>query len=369
MHRVVLSAFAAASLSVPSIARAQSCPANVPHLTGTWVTLPYGMPINPISATLLRSGKVLIIAGSENDASNNGPGAESYRAAVWDPAGTTASSITVQGLTYDVFCSGTSLLPDGRALVVGGTSDYSFRGDARASIFDPVTERFLQSQSMADGRWYGTATTLGDGRVVAFSGLGHSGGTNSTVEIYDLRNAGAGWSSPVAAPFTPPLYPRMALLPNGTVFYTGQGSGTNSARGWIFDPAAQHLLRRRQPCDEHDGDHRPLGRLAGLDRRSEHVHRAHPDERGAAPQRQGARRGWVGQQREPRRARQARRPVRPGHQQHDVRRDRFVFAPLPFDRDASGRRNGGEPGQQPRIARQLPTRRRDLHAAVFVRRK
>ena len=141
-------------------------------------------------------------------------------------------------MEYDVFCSGTAALPDGRALVVGGTSDYSFTGDNRASIFDPATERFVQSQSMVDGRWYATATTLGDGRVMAFSGLGLSGGTNNTVEIYDLKNAGAGWTSPVSAPFSPPLYPHMFLLPNGKVFYTGQGSG-QSANAWTFDPMSK----------------------------------------------------------------------------------------------------------------------------------
>src|SRR5215813_14864744 len=114
MLRIAMSACLTAGLYVPSVVLAQTCPANVPHLTGTWVTLSYGMPINPISSTLLRTGKILIIAGSENDASNNAPGAESYPAAVWDPTGTAASSISVQSLTYDVFCSGTSLLPDGR---------------------------------------------------------------------------------------------------------------------------------------------------------------------------------------------------------------------------------------------------------------
>jgi fibronectin type 3 domain-containing protein len=222
-------------VAVPS-SRAQTCTLNIPHIEGEWRTLPYLMPINPISATLLNTGKVLIVAGSENDAKNNSPGAESYRNAIWDPTGATQSSIAVQNIEYDVFCSGTAVLPDGRALVVGGTSDYSFKGDNRASIFDPVTEGFVQSQSMRDGRWYATATTLGDGRVMAFSGLGLSGGTNNTVEIYDLKNAGAGWSSPVTAPFSPPLYPPMFLLPNGKVFYNGQGSG-KSASGWIFDPA------------------------------------------------------------------------------------------------------------------------------------
>src|SRR5262249_43431302 len=224
-----LLAFGAAVL--PSVSRGQQCPMNVPHLTGEWVTLPYQMPINPISATLLYTGQVLIVAGSENDASNNSKGSESYRAAIWDPTGSTQSSITIQELTYDVFCSGTSALPDGRALVVGGTSDYSFTGENRASIFDPVTQSFAQSQSMANGRWYASTTALGDGRIMTFSGLSSTGGTNNTVEIYDLTNAGAGWNAPTTAPFSPPLYPREFLLPNGKVFYSGHGSGSSNPSG------------------------------------------------------------------------------------------------------------------------------------------
>ena len=156
------------------------------------------------------------------------------------PCGTTASSISVQNLTYDVFCSGTAALPDGRALVVGGTTDYTenFKGDARASFFDPATGKFVQSQSMVDGRWYATATTLGDGRVMAFSGYKLNGAVNNTVEIYDVVSE-AGWSVPKTAPFVPPLYPRMAVLPNGKVFYTGHGSGTSNSSAWIFDPTAQ----------------------------------------------------------------------------------------------------------------------------------
>src|SRR5690348_2939065 len=96
-----------AAAGFPSAARPQTCAANVPHVTGEWVTLSYQTPINPISATLLHTGQVLIVAGSENDASNNSKGAESYRAAVWDPTGTTENGIAVQNITYDIFCSGT----------------------------------------------------------------------------------------------------------------------------------------------------------------------------------------------------------------------------------------------------------------------
>src|SRR6516162_9398139 len=168
---------AVAAVLTPLSALAQ-CPTNVPHIAGTWTVLPYQMPINPISATLLPSGKVLIVAGSEADASNNSPGAESYRAAVWDPSGTDESSISVQNLTYDIFCSGTAALFDGRSLIVGGTavaSVYNSQGENRASIFNPVTSQYVQCQNMVDGRWYGTATALADGRIMAMSGKTQTG--------------------------------------------------------------------------------------------------------------------------------------------------------------------------------------------------
>src|SRR6188472_1408153 len=231
---VLVSAVAAALTHLSALAQ---CPANVPHTNGTWTVLPYQMPINPISATLVPNGKVLIVAGSENDRSNNSSGAESYRAAVWDPTGTNESSITVQNLSYDVFCSGTAALFDGRSLIVGGTSDYSFTGENRASIFNPATSQYVQSQNMVDGRWYATATALADGRIMAMSGLTQTGGTSRTIEIYDLQRAGAGWNSPTSVPFTPPLFPRLELLPGGRVFYTGHGSGNSSANAWIFNPA------------------------------------------------------------------------------------------------------------------------------------
>ena len=82
---------------------------------------------------------------------------------------------------------------------------------------------------MADGRWYPTVTTLGNGSVMAFSGLKATGGTNTTVEIY---TPGAGWSQPTAAGWTPPLYPRMHLSTDGRVFYSGSGRGSR-----FFNPA------------------------------------------------------------------------------------------------------------------------------------
>jgi hypothetical protein len=69
------------------------------QVTGQWVTLPYLMPINPIRADLLHNGKVLIVAGSENEPDNEA----NSKSAVWDLA---AQTITVQPMLWDVFCNG-----------------------------------------------------------------------------------------------------------------------------------------------------------------------------------------------------------------------------------------------------------------------
>src|SRR6266481_8388946 len=119
------------------------------QVTGQWVTLPYLMPINPIRVDLLRNGKVLIVAGSENDPNKHLQG--SSKAAVWDLA---AQTISVQQMLWDVFCNGGTFFADGRCMVVGGTVEYDpFYGDPRTTVFDPLTNHFNQLHSMAHGRW------------------------------------------------------------------------------------------------------------------------------------------------------------------------------------------------------------------------
>src|SRR5213596_693098 len=182
-----------------------------PNVQGQWTTLPYAMPINPVHVALLHTGKVLVVSGSGNVAGNT-----NYQAAIWDPQ---ANTISTQPVAWDMFCNGMVVLPDGRPFIMGGTLQYDpFHGELRTSFFDPATGTFTDAQNMAHGRWYPTATTLGDGRVMVFSGLNETGGTNTSVEIYTV---GTGWGAASTASWTPPLYPRMHLLPNGKVFYSG----------------------------------------------------------------------------------------------------------------------------------------------------
>lgn len=183
---------------------------------GQWQTLSGQTPINPIHVAVMNTGEVLIIAGSGNDAAET-----TFRATVWNP---TTQAFVTQTLPWDMFCNGMVTLPDGRVFVNGGNLQYDpFFGEPRNAVFDPASRTFTEVESMARGRWYPTVTTLGDGRVLAFSGLFDTGGTNTTTEIYTV---GSGWSAPVAAGWTPPLYPRMHLSTDGRVFYAGSGRGS-----------------------------------------------------------------------------------------------------------------------------------------------
>jgi len=56
---VALGLFAVHVLSTSGIAQAQ------PQVVGQWETRPELMPINPVHTGLLRTGKVLVIAGSQ----------------------------------------------------------------------------------------------------------------------------------------------------------------------------------------------------------------------------------------------------------------------------------------------------------------
>src|SRR6266403_252965 len=197
-----------------------------PNKDGQWSVLPYTMPINPIHVGLMRTGKILVVSGSQND-----PTVTTSSAAVYDP---NTGVINVQTVPWDLFCNGLSWMPDGRALVAGGTLQYpvnsqGWGGLRTTTVFDPATEKFIQVQDMARGRWYPSVVGLADGRMATFSGWLEQGGTNNAVEIYTNPD---GWSQEYNAPFAPELYPWLHLLPDGRIFMSGANTSSS-----IFNPA------------------------------------------------------------------------------------------------------------------------------------
>lgn len=131
LHALVAVAFAAALLAVngpPVVAFIARAYHNMMINTqsykrryGHWsiLSVPAQMRVNAVHAIMLRTGKVLIMAGSGNDAGVFAAG--KFESLIWDPATNGFKKIRTP---TDMFCGGHLILPDGKVLIAGGTSRY-----------------------------------------------------------------------------------------------------------------------------------------------------------------------------------------------------------------------------------------------------
>ena len=127
---------------------------SLPAQQGKWGT-PFATPIVALHMHLLPTGKVMLW-GNRGDAQ------------LWDPRAPNAGFTPVPK-AYHVFCSGHTLLADGRLLVAGGSIDGP-TGEPRAALFDPAANAWTLTGSMAQGRYYPTLTALPNGEVLVVSG-------------------------------------------------------------------------------------------------------------------------------------------------------------------------------------------------------
>jgi hypothetical protein len=221
-HNVTAKARNAAGSTTSAAVTVTVSNASSPSITGSWSPL-IDMPIVPVHAALLHTGKVLIF-----DRPSAGPTAR-----VWDIASNTFTS--VPNNTTDLFCAGHSAMADGRILVVGGHGS-SEAGTADVNIFDPVSLSWTLVSRMAYKRWYPTATTLPDGRVLATTGAASTVTDYVTIpEVYNPSNNT--WTRLTGASADLAQYGHMFLLPNGKVAYTGNWEFPGDAR--VLDVSTQ----------------------------------------------------------------------------------------------------------------------------------
>ncbi|MFE0204900.1 galactose oxidase-like domain-containing protein [Streptomyces sp. NPDC058985] len=94
---------------------------------GKWeiVEFPEKYRQNTIHAALLRTGKVLLVAGSGNDQDNSDD--KQYDTRIWDPVKGTIKKVPTP---TDLFCTGHTQLANGNLLIAGGTKRYEkLKGD------------------------------------------------------------------------------------------------------------------------------------------------------------------------------------------------------------------------------------------------
>lgn len=177
-----------------------------PAVVGRWSPL-FSMPLVAVHTLLMHTGEVLMW--------DDATGAATW---TWNPN----SGVFFQAGSPDLhFCGGLVTLADGRAFVVGG-GETRAEAIADAAFFDPETRTWASAASMTVERWYPTATTLRDGRVLVNSGAWRCGLGEClfpTPEIYDpATNV---WTRLPSATLEMPLYPFIFQLPNGRVAYAG----------------------------------------------------------------------------------------------------------------------------------------------------
>jgi len=180
-----------------SIVRAQSDPS----LTGEWSAV-QTWPIVSVHASLLPTGKVIFYPYTDD-------------ARLWDPA--TGSIVAAAPAGYNIFCSGLTLLADGKLFLAGGHIANNV-GLNYASIYDPQANTWARQPDMNAGRWYPTTTTLADGSVLVVSGdVDITVGANILPQVWTNGT----WRDLSTAQVARPLYPFMFLAPDGRVFYAG----------------------------------------------------------------------------------------------------------------------------------------------------
>ncbi len=190
--------------------------AGVPSEDGEW-TQPFSLPLIAMHAAMLPTGKVLLFS-----AEHGVPGIQCF---LLNPVTLTTTAVPIP-TNWNLSCSGHSFLADGRLLVTGGQiRDDPPQGPKLAHLFNPFTEQWTRIEDMRAGRWYPSNITLGDGRVVTFTGLDEFGRFNPYIELWD-PNGTNNWEL-LGQKFLE-YYPYLHLLTNGLVFRSGPDGATET---------------------------------------------------------------------------------------------------------------------------------------------
>ena len=185
------------------------------NVSGSWSFVD-PLPYFPIHTHLLPTGNVMIWPG-DGGVSGNDPRS-------WDPFDQSVTLLAKPGV--DLFCSGHSFLSDGTLFVAGGHIQNSV-GLSQASTYDPATDSWTFFPNMNAGRWYPTATVLGNGDVLVVSGdVDTSVGLNTLPQVLQMSAPTPTWRNLTSAELGLELYPPMLLAPNGRVFNPGPSATT-----------------------------------------------------------------------------------------------------------------------------------------------
>lgn len=179
------------------------------------------------TTTALPSGKALVVGGGLASSSNSALSS----AELYDPAAnafTAAAPLAVARRYHSA-----TLMPSGKVLVVGGFNGTSMLNTA--VLYDPATNAWSGAGTMGRSRSLHTATLLSSGKVLIVGGTEDGGGMPNTAEVYDpATNA---WT-PAGTITTVRFHHVAGLLGSGKVLIAGGDNGPSAFNSVeIYDPA------------------------------------------------------------------------------------------------------------------------------------
>jgi hypothetical protein len=185
------------------------------------------------TSTLLPNGKVLVAGGTPG-----GGGFSHFTAELYDPQ--TGTFSPTGSLSQRRQQHAATLLWNGKVLIAGGGScGTSCYPTTSAELYDPVTGTFAPAASMVAARNGITATELADGRILFTGGYTTTAGKLAAAEIYDPST---GTFTATANMSVARFRHTATLLLNGKVLVAGgMDSVGNTAE--LYDPVAGTFTR------------------------------------------------------------------------------------------------------------------------------
>ena len=135
-------------------------------------------PLVPVAVANMPDGRLVI--WSSYDRLNFTPSADYGKTytSVYDPQTGSKTDTLVANTQHDMFCPGTTMLPDGRLLVNGGSSS------TKTSIFNPSSGTWSASGAMSIPRGYQGNTLTSGGEVLTLGGSWNAERGNKHAELW-----------------------------------------------------------------------------------------------------------------------------------------------------------------------------------------
>lgn len=221
---------------------------------GRW-SGPFDGEVPAVNMVLLDDGRILYWSGldaregaTETDILGiSGPYPEAGESRLLDLSGeapNVTTPLVPQGGGFDLFCSGQTIMPDGRVLIAGGTfwewipdGTVGIRGTQDARIFDPETGAWNTTTDMILNRWYPSVITASDGTTFSIGGIGHwVDPTEHWASWEAFDEATQSWSEVPGTDQRLPLYPRVYEVAGGPL----KGQFFVDTVGALWAPFGEH---------------------------------------------------------------------------------------------------------------------------------